>query len=257
MLQYLVPSKARRRLLKLLWSEDARGSVSDLSQRAGLGFSHAHGELMEMRQLGLARSVRESGKQVFAANHDHPHADLLRGLANAQPTATTTAHDDTLRRQLKTLGAPLHVEPLALAGRDVETVLAEGARLARRDPTLARALPLCFWLARDTLQWRHLLDALDNAEEKHVMGFFLDLTAELSGDARFAAWASMFRDRRLRAQREFFWQPTRRSRELAEERAPAVARKWGFVMNMGLDSFQNTFDKFSELHDCPPPIRPL
>jgi hypothetical protein len=32
---------------------------------------------------------------------------------------------------------------------------------------------------------------------------------------------------------------------LAEERTPAVARRWGFRMNMDLDSFRSLFDRFA------------
>lgn len=251
MLKFLVTSKARRRLLMLLWSEDARGTVGALAERAGVAFSQAHRELKRMRQLGLVRSDRESGRELFRANERHPYVKLLRELASAD--TSVSADDDevarTVRRRLKALGAPLNVELAGAASeQDVEAVLVEGARLARRDPTVARTLPLCFWQVRDSLQWKHLLDAAASAEEKHALGFFLDLTGELSEDARFGAWATMFRDRRMRAEREFFLHPTRRSRALAEERTPAVARKWGFVMNMELQSFQDLFDKFADLH---------
>ena len=36
---------------------------------------------------------------------------------------------------------------------------------------------------------------------------------------------------------------TSRERKLAELRTPEVARKWGFRMNMGMDSFESMFAK--------------
>jgi hypothetical protein len=42
---------------------------------------------------------------------------------------------------------------------------------------------------------------------------------------------------------QFFQPTTRRERQLAELKTPEVARKWGFRMNMGLDSFASMFEK--------------
>jgi hypothetical protein len=52
-------------------------------------------------------------------------------------------------------------------------------------------------------------------------------------------------DRRRRKPRAFFTGP-RTSRRLAaaERNTPAVARRWHFRMNMGLDAFQTLFDKW-------------
>ena len=41
----------------------------------------------------------------------------------------------------------------------------------------------------------------------------------------------------------FFSPTTERERKLAEMRTPEVARKWGFCMNMGMDSFESMFKK--------------
>jgi hypothetical protein len=45
---------------------------------------------------------------------------------------------------------------------------------------------------------------------------------------------------------QFFQPTTLRERRLAELRTPEVARKWGFRMNMGMDSFESMFRKGAE-----------
>ena len=74
MLQYLVTSKVRRRLLSLLWGEKKRGSVSELADMAGGAFAGAHTELKAMKRAQLVVSRQEGGKEVYSANLDHPEA---------------------------------------------------------------------------------------------------------------------------------------------------------------------------------------
>jgi hypothetical protein len=82
--------------------------------------------------------------------------------------------------------------------------------------------------------------------EKQALGFFLDLTAELSGDRRFAEWMKPLRDRRYRTSRDFFHSASRSRRQLqlAEEKTPEAGRRWQLRMNMDLDAFRSTFEKF-------------
>ena len=42
---------------------------------------------------------------------------------------------------------------------------------------------------------------------------------------------------------QFFSPTTERERKLAEMRTPEVARKWGFRMNLDMDSFESMFKK--------------
>lgn len=243
MLQYLVTSKVRRRLLTLLWGEKKRGSVAELAGLAGVAFASAHTELKAMQRAQLVECRREGGKDVYSANLDHPEAATLQALASAGMRRTApplTADDERLKRKLAALGARLQgVEPLGVAPFDRMLALFQGALLARRDPVVARTLPLCFWNLRDTLDVKNLAELASRAEDRHALGFFLDLTGELGGDRRLSGLAEMLRDRRMTSVRDFF----QTGRREAVRDFP-LARKWGFQMNMGLDAFQSTFDKF-------------
>lgn len=244
-LKYLVASKARRRLLLLLWREQARGSVSELAERADVAFATAHAELRAMQHAGLVTTEHDGRKEVFRANASHPAATALLALLAADaaaPDPANAADDDELRSQLVALGAPLRrVAAHAVSASDRMAVLANGATLARRDPVVARALPLCVWNLRDDLDLKELVALSPRVEEKHTLGFFLDLTSELGGDRRLTGLAESLRDRRVTSVREFFHGT--HARPDAARDFP-LARKWGFRMNMDLASFRSLFDKF-------------
>ncbi len=241
MLHYLVTSKVRRRLLSLLWGEKKRGSVAELADLAGVAFAGVHAELRAMQRTQLVVSRHEGGKEVYSANFDHPGAETLMALvASDRPVSRPSSEDEPLKRKLVALGAPLRgVEPMEVAPSERMSTLLQGALLARRDPVVARSLPLCFWSLRDALDVKAFEELTSRAEDKHTLGFFLELTGELGGDRRLLGLAERLRDRRMTALRDFFHAGRRDvSRDFA------LATRWGFKMNMDLDSFRSLFDKF-------------
>ena len=246
MLQYLVTSKVRRRLLVLLWGEKKRGSVAELADLASVAFAGAHGELKAMQRAQLVASQREGGKEVYSANFSHPQAETLRALVVAdvhRAMPVTTDDDQLLKQRLVALGAPLRgVKPLQVGASEQMATLVRGASLARRDAVVARSLPLCFWKLRESLDPKALAELALRAEDKHAVGFFLELTSELGGDRRLVGLAENLRDRRMTSVRDFFQSPTPR-REVF--RAFPLATKWGYRMNMDLDSFRSLFDKLA------------
>jgi hypothetical protein len=243
MLQYLVTSKVRRRLLSLLWADDVRGSVAELAERAGVAFASVHAELKAMQAAQLVAVRHEAGRDVYFANANHPQADALRALvvADARRASLPSApEDDALKAKLVSLGAPLRgFKAAAVREPDLHSTLVEGAVLARKDGTVARSLPLCFWKRRDSLDAKQLAELVVRPEDKHALGFFLELTGVLGGDRRLFGLAEPFRDRRMTSVRDFF-QLGRR--EVARDFP--LAAKWGFAMNMDMDSFRSLFDKY-------------
>jgi hypothetical protein len=244
MLEFLVTSKARRRLLQLLWSQGEQGSASQFAKLARVGFASSYRELRAMQALGLAVSERKEGAEVYRANLSHPLADALRELvvAPARPAEDSDRH---LRGQLKALGAPLQESEENPVGL-LEEVVVRGVNLAHRDPDVARTLPVCLYRQRHTLQATQLHHFALQLGEKRSLGFFLELTAVLSGDDRFANWTSTLRDRRCKASLDFFHTASRSrlQREVADLKTSAVARNWGLRMNMDMEAFRSTFDKF-------------
>jgi hypothetical protein len=249
MLAYLVNSASRRRLLELLWLHQVAGSASDLARRARVGFATAYRELKRMEQFSLVSTRVLDGREEYAANTNHPAADLLRRLVANKPTKVAPSDADAIRtrRRLRALGAPLAVSPLRVGNDDREQALVDGVRLAHRDATLARLFPVVPWE-----QWKHvdqkrLKETARRAREKHALGFFAALTGQLSGDRALEQWAQGLRDHRVSALRPFFELPSVAStRELTERRTPKVAREWGFLMDLDYDSFRSAFVKSSK-----------
>jgi hypothetical protein len=243
-LDFLVTSKARRRLLVLLWSEDASGSASQLATLADVGFASAYRELQAMRRLELVKTARRDGATSFSANRAHPLAGALERLLVPAEPSTHRRSDDAVRERVSALGAPVIVHRTPARQVAVEETLVDGVALAHKDPALARSLPVAFYRQRDHLDPERLATLARASSEKAAVGLFLDLTAKLSGDERFAAWARTLRDRRVHATRPFFYSRAAALQAAAQrDRSPAVARRWGYRLDMDLDDFRSLFEK--------------
>ena len=246
MLDFLVTSKARRRLLLLLWAEGARGSVSELAARAGVGFASAYRELQAMRRLDLVHALRSHGAVTFEANTGHPQAGPLRQLLEVSPPSTVSERADaSVRSRLASLGAPLLARiAKRRAVRPLEELLVDGVELAHRDPAVARTMPVTFFRQRNEVDPVRLALAARDRSEKAAVGMFLELTTAVSGDRRFSAWAAALRDRRVHVRRPFFHTRSAllRPGEMPDL-GPAQARRWGYRLDLSLDDFQSMFDK--------------
>jgi hypothetical protein len=153
------------------------------------------------------------------------------------------------RAALKSYGAHLlHSEHSSRKPPPLEEVLAAALSCAHSDATVAGNLPIVLH-RNPTVNLDELRRVARLRSESQALGFFLELTDELSGQPRFSAQAKTLRDRRVRRMRNFF-SPDGRfgpfERELAEMNTPAVARRWHFLMNMPLDSFRSYFRKGTE-----------
>jgi hypothetical protein len=243
MLEFLVPSKARRRLLQLLFTEHATGSTAELAERAHVGFASAYRELRAMEMHSLVCSKRVDGTEVFAANETHPLSEPLRTLVSSSAQRATDDSDDQTRNALFTLGAPTFGREVPVD--DVDLAVVEGVELSHRDGTVASVLPVVLYKQRERLSPDQLVRYARDLGEKRAMGFFLELTTELSGDSRFATWAERLRDRRCSGVRYLFVDDTRSklAREVAERNTPDVARRWNLRANTGLDAFESMFLK--------------
>lgn len=247
MLDFLVTTKARRRMLQLLWGRGESGSASYLAEQAGVGFANAYRELRAMAALDLVTTSRERGAEVYRANREHPLAASLQALVASPVRPTETKETRAVRGRLRTLGAPLHDRPVAVLADALEETVVLAVRLAHRDATVARTLPVCLYLQRDRLSAERLRHWALEYGEKPALGFFLDLTAELAHDERLREWTERLRDRRRTAPMDFFYAAPRsaEAKQQSEDKAPACARRWGFRMNMDLDAFRSTFERFA------------
>lgn len=252
LLDYLVPSRARRELLRALHSEREGFSVRQLAQRTGLAYSSAHREVRAMEQAGLLR-LRRVGKALRCAwDAGSPAARALRPLLQDPKAGGAAVPDEeTLFWNLKRWGAPL-ARPGRPGGKlTLEETLAYGLGLARHHPDVARTWPLVLAMNRPALDLEVLVRLARRLGQKRTLGFLLSLTGTLLGEAKLAGTARLLRDARFRRTQDFFVVARgRRARELAERRTPPMAREWRFRMNTPLESFQASFKKFVGTHEA-------
>lgn len=248
MLDYLVKGRVRRELFRLLWGMGAAGNISDLARRARVTFSAAHKELEAMRSAGLARAERRGTELVYRAETEHPHAGLLRQLAKAPAGVQARGnddHDDDVRGWLAAAGAPLGSPGHKRPSPSLEEALGGGLALSHRDATVARVLPLVLWRQRGRLNLDRLVREASRRDERATLGCFLELAGRFGGDADLVRAALALRDRRRTGTRPFFTGPQGpHAAAVARRNTPKEALRWGYVMNMGLDSFKAIFDKF-------------
>jgi Fe2+ or Zn2+ uptake regulation protein len=243
MLDYLVTSPARRRLLSLLWGEHGRGSATTLARDAHVSFATAYRELRAMVRHGLATETFERGVAVFAANVDHPLASELAKMVTWRSAGPAAANrgDDALRAQLAEHGAPVNAETAASdAPLSLEDLVARGVALARRDPAAARALPVMLHKVSKQLDVERLRLVSRARGVGHAAGFMLALTGSLARDVPLIQVAQTLRDRRVRRQ-PFFVTPVAH----APIRFPLAAR-WGFTLATSEEDFASTFRRFAK-----------
>jgi transcriptional regulator with XRE-family HTH domain len=176
--------------------------------------------------------------------------DLLRplglGLRLVElPPGFAESDAEKVHAWLSFYGAPLYgatgVDPKSVPS--LESALAEALKLSREDATLARAIPVALQKNRGRLALELLRDEAGRWNERRTLGFFLDLTAELGHDEAFKEEAARLRAEVPLRTTQFFRPTTKRERDLSELKTPEVARRWGFRMNMGMDSFASMFEK--------------
>lgn len=239
MLPYLVSSKTRRRLLELLWAQQVTGTVAELAARARVSFPSAYRELRAMEKWGLVVSTHGSNGTTFAADTSNPDADLLMRLASstgARRAGQRAAGSAELRAQLAAAGAPLRSGAASEPAPPMDELIVEGVKLARRDPEVARSMPVLLHEHRDQLP--AVIERGAREGVGHLLGFLLAVTSRLTSDRAMGRAAASLRDHRVRRQ-DFFLLPSR-----AAEPTFPLARAWGLRMRGDLDWFGALFEKF-------------
>ena len=250
LLDYLVASRGRRRLLSTLRSQGGRLTIRRLALTAGVAYSSAHREILAMRRVGLVKTERVGGALACSWDGGSPEAKALAPLlGQAKETRAGRYGDEALYGSLKRLGAPLVRRTRGGEELDLEETLGRSLGLARRDPTVTRVWPLVLAKNRTQVGLEELASHARRLGEKKALGFFLSLAGTLMGDSGVLAFAKTLRDRRYRTVEDFFVDTEgspagARARALAEKNTPRLAREWFFRMNMPLDSFESFFRKF-------------
>lgn len=247
MLDYLVTSRTRRTLLKLLWCDGENGTAAGLAEKANVAFAGAYRELKAMANSKLAKVEWSNGRKEYSANLTHPLAQLLLDLLKEQGPKQMNNSAATLRlkENLAYLGMPVNVRKVPpKKGTKIESLVVNAATLAKDDASVARALPVLLHKLKDNLDYEALKYESSKRGNKHRVGFFLDMEGTLSKDKGMSDTAQKFFDRRYKSGTLFFGHQSKYAKELAVERTPELAKKWGWLMNMSMDTFESHYRKF-------------
>jgi hypothetical protein len=168
-----------------------------------------------------------------------------------EQTSNNKPSEEALLYYLVQFGAPLMREfAEAYPVLDKKTVFEGALELVHQDPTLTRCFPLVVEQNRDFFENREELRHLSTTPKTtKTLGFFLELTGELAGAQTLLEEAqALYGTVEKASELEPFFEKkkmSRRARLVAEETTPQAARKWGFLLNIGMDSFASHFRKFS------------
>ena len=142
---------------------------------------------------------------------------------------------------LVAFGAPLAAWR-AHAHQPLEQALVTAFQRARTDATLLRSLPVVLALNWRRLDWTQLEQRATALGVLETLGMLVELTAELAHLPELAPRAERWWKPHAAAS-AFFVRRNAFDSELAEARTPRVARKWGFLMNLGEDSFRSLLER--------------
>ena len=239
----LFQSRTRSAVLDLLFRQEQTATVSELARRSGLTPRSVAMEVRKLLGLKLVFVQVVGGADLVRPNLKHPAARHLRALLRipALPEAGQ-ARDRQLRESLTAHGAPLAgVRPRKHLG--LEDALLAGLEAARSNGTVLRVLPIVLGKNLGRLDWRKLKEGARSRKLKSELGMLVELTAELIGKPELCHEVAELHDRRRRAPRFFPAANGKFEQRLAKERSPAAARRWGFHMNLSMESFRSSFER--------------
>jgi hypothetical protein len=133
----------------------------------------------------------------------------------------------------------------------LEEAVVRALQFVDEDPSLLLVLPLVLVKNEEQLDVGDLLARAHAEGLGAELGMFLDLTATPSGCERFHDLAARLTPRE--GQPRYYPAPLggKRGRALADERTPAVVRRWDFRMNATEDDLR----QFLQKHIAPAPER--
>ena len=248
LLDYLVSSGTRKKLLVLLWAGNVEASGHQLAKLAGSAYSGVHQELESMLNAGLVTSRPEGKAVMFRKNDKYIHAHMLVTLLEGEHSVQANRKkptDDEVRLNLSRFGAPLAVYGETNVDLSLEETLVAGLALSRHDATVARVLPVVFAKNKDAFDSERLEFLARQQGLLQVLGLFWDLTGCLLNNKRLRTMAQRVKDNRRKRTENFFLnaKTNRFEQALTKANTPPVARKWKFAMNMDMDSFESSFRK--------------
>lgn len=223
--------------------------MSELARRAGLTPRAVALEVQKLEQAGLVEVQALGSAHVVRRNPKNPASEALSNLLRAAREAETGGSERNVRRSLAAYGAPLAGEE-PRATLSLSETLVSALKLARRDATVFRVLPVVVAKHAHDLDWTDLMHRAHRANVRSELGMLLDLTADVAHLPALRAHTAELRDARRKRPRYFPALHGSFEKQLAVKRTPAAASRWQFFMNMTEESFREVVRK----HVPSPPL---
>lgn len=245
---YFLKSEKHKAFLELLFSGAEAYSKTDLAKLSGLPYATTHAELSKLESMGLLTAETSGGITRYRMQLSSELKKAMRLVFNFSSRKAQVSNHDELRAQLQKLGAPVVLD----AGSNIqpkqeyslEETIVRSSLQARNDPSVARTLPIALFKSIDLLDDELLKYWATRLEAKQEVGLFLELTSIIVNSPRHKTLSRKFKDARVKETKDFFETNSPLLKQVSEKNTPDVARRWKFRLNMSMDSFQSTFDRF-------------
>jgi len=133
---------------------------------------------------------------------------------------------------------------------NLEDVALRAVTASRRDPSLARMLPVFLFRVRDSLNLSELTAKAVERGCASRLGYFLEVASKVSSVRTFRPAVATLRQHAHAERPVFLFARTENhpfEALLAHENTPKDARRWGLLTSTPLDSFSSYFNKVSSL----------
>lgn len=246
---FLFRNKSQQELARLLWCQGLSASVREFSLMSGLSYATTHEELHQMEKSGLVKKIVQGRSTIFSTSLSKTEQNVVNALFSE---SVFFQKNSTFQSQLLEFGLPysgnsqdLGDDPVA----DLEELVARASWKSKRNPTLARALPVMLYKVCPRLHQHRLMFWAHKYDVKKEVGFFIELTGVLSKNSKIKKMSRGFYDQRW-SQADFLFEAEKDLQgfqaKLIEVNTPELAKRWFLKMNLGIDSFASLFAKFSK-----------
>lgn len=246
---FLFKTESQKKLAQLVWAEKLEASVREFSLMSGLSYATAYEELHQMEKLGLVKKVFKGRSTMYSSFLSKEEQSVFKKLLPSE--SEMWQKSSGFGAKLLELGLP-YSGNVQLLGResvaDLEELVVRAVWKAKKNATLARALPVLLVKVLSGLNKHSLLYWAKKYNVKKELGFFVELTGVLSQDKLLKKLSHYFRDKRW-SQDDFLFVKektmTGYQAQLVDENTPDLGKRWHLKMNMGMDSFSSLYLKFS------------
>ena len=132
----------------------------------------------------------------------------------------------------------------------LEKVVLRAVEMSRRDPALARMLPVFLWRVRASLDLDKLTTKAVERGCAPTLGYFLEVAGKVSTDRTFRPAVRALRWHADARRPVFFFKRVEKhpwEAMAARQRTPRDARRWGLLTGVPLACFSTYFEKVAAL----------